>query len=665
MSFKRFELDDEFDLAAEFKQASAAAKRPFFDEDEFDLTAELAKAAAEAQLAAARTTADQLRLVKEKCLELSNDELMGDDDRLIIARHYGHGLGIAIRDAELSRYLAEAELSLHPLPSPRIKGERMDATPTPWAWEGLVMAGTSNLLVAPPKVGKSALMIGMIGAWWKGESSYLGHSFHGACPAVFIVGTDQPESDWLTLLRREGLVDAQDTLREPIEALWHTGAPLFLNAKGIALLAAHAANYPGALFLLDSYHACISPLGIDEAASDLDGPIRALNTALAPHKATLVVIHHTNKGVTGGNATSASRGSNSLPAAFSLTLLMNWLKQPAEGQTQSDYRVLLKTQGRAKGSAVLIELQDQGWISHGDGATAMQAEKLSEAADELQGRQADAFDYIAERWELGHFPVSGLELAAQLNLPGNKTNRCLQGLLRKGLIKQVGETEPSPQGGRPSNLYAPSVYTPKHPSLPPERVNSVPKVNNPSPVHARVKKEEGYSPFSSYSPISGGGTSPSWYTPDGGKSPQVGPPAGPPVGLAVERLVSGEWRHGWVIHDGSNPHAVTIARIGEPHYRIQNLRWELDLRPAPDSPFAQPLPLPRLGQPVEKLQAGTWQNGWVLHDVSNPLELIIERLDNPLVQFRAQRWGIDIRPCTASPSDGLKDGKPQPEPDWI
>jgi len=71
--------------------------------------------------------------------------------------------------------------------------------------------------------------------------------------------------------------------------------------------------------------------------------------------------------VAGGNATNASRGSNALPAAASLTILMNWFRQPAEGQTQQDHRVILKTQGRAKGSTLLIELHDDGWIHHGDG----------------------------------------------------------------------------------------------------------------------------------------------------------------------------------------------------------------------------------------------------------------------------------------------------------
>ena len=157
-----------------------------------------------------------------------------------------------LRDKEIQGYLIEARSNLSGAAKPRRKGERMDTSPTPWVWEGVIMAGTTNLLVAPPKVGKSALMIGMIGAWWRGEESYLGHQLHGKCPKVFIVGTDQPENDWFTILKREKLIDGDGELGGPIECLWHTGAPLHLNEKGIAELEVIASENPGAFFLLDS-----------------------------------------------------------------------------------------------------------------------------------------------------------------------------------------------------------------------------------------------------------------------------------------------------------------------------------------------------------------------------------------------------------------------------
>ena len=58
-----------------------------------------------------------------------------------------------------------------------------------------------------------------------------------------------------------------------------------------------------------------------------------------------MILHHTNKSVSGGSAISASRGSNALPAAASWCLLLNWLKQVPEGQTQTDFRVMVLGQG--------------------------------------------------------------------------------------------------------------------------------------------------------------------------------------------------------------------------------------------------------------------------------------------------------------------------------
>ncbi len=483
-------------------------------------------------------------------------------------------LGCPISERTAAIYLARARGEISGVTIPRMKGERMDTTPTPWAWEGVIMAGTFNLLVAPPKVGKSALMVGMIGAWWRGDATYLGQPLHGPCPKVFIVGTDQPENDWHTLFEREGLVAADGGLGGPVEMLWHTGAPLHLTAEGIAHLGSIAEQHPRSLFLVDSYHACISPLGVDEATSAFDGPARDLAHALAPHQATLAMIHHTNKSVAGGNATNASRGSNALPAAASLTILMNWFRQPAEGQTQQDHRVILKTQGRAKGSTLLIELHDDGWIHHGDGEAVLQGEALQEAADDLQGRSADVFDYINERWMIGQFPCTVAELARRFNLEANKMHRCLRTLNRKGLVHQVGQADTGAEGGRPAALFAPIN------PLPAEGQINVIKVKNPDDAltltHARTQELRGLSPLSRSYRGSGGG--------------EVNHPASEGLsplsdGDPVERFCGGEWSNGWVVHDASNPLSITISKLGTPTIQFRNQRPDLDIRSCRGSAF--------------------------------------------------------------------------------
>lgn len=527
---------------------------------------------------------------------------------------FAEDIGCPLTERNAAVILAKASGAIIGIHPPRLKGERMDTTPTPWVWEGVVMAGTLNLLVAPPKIGKSAIMVGMIAAWYRGESHYLGQPLHGECPPVFIIGTDQPENDWYTLFRREGLVDDQGNLGGPIEMLWHTGAPLHLTTEGIAYLGDIARSSPGALFLLDSYHACISPLGIDEATSAFDGPARDLSQVLAPHRATSVLVHHANKSVSGGTATNASRGSNALPAAASLTILMNWLKQPAEGQTQTDYRVVLKTQGRAKGTTILAQLHDHGWESLGDGATALQAEALAEAERELTGRQADIFDYIADRWSFGEFTVQVTELASHFNLERNKVHRCLSALIHKGLIRKAGEMPPTELGGRPSAFYAPALpgIGSGHTPLPPRGVANVTNRINPSdddpgqgdePVEnlTRVQERRGLSPFSPLSPPAGGG---GVYHP--GDKPGLSPPsdvinppeqpepstepetssdqAVPVPGMPVERLVNGNWFNGWVIKAVAGLHWITITKVGRPSMVQEPCRWLIDIRPC-SSPF--------------------------------------------------------------------------------
>ncbi len=487
--------------------------------------------------------------------QYANTVLCNETDdlrRSQLLRLYADEVGCPINEKTAAIVLSKAQGQIAGVSIPRKRGEKLDTTPTPWSWEGVIMSGTFNLLVAPPKVGKSALMVGMISAWFHGQEFYLGQKLHGACPKVYIIGTDQPESDWNTLFEREGLVNSDGELSGPIEMLWHTGAPLHLTDEGVKHLAEIAEENPGSFFLLDSYHACCAPLGLEEAASSFDGPARQLSEALAPHKATLAMIHHTNKSVSGGNATNASRGSNALPAAASLTILMNWFKQPAEGQTQSDHRVVLKTQGRAKGTTLLIELEDDGWVHHGDGESVLAAESMQEAADELQGRQADIFDYICERWSDGQFPVVASELADVAKCNASKVNRALRALEKKDLVRQDGQLDPLVSGGRPQLLWLPNIASPE-----------IGETRGKKPTTSRASHEiEGCSPFLHKAPGFRG-------------SSQAGVL---PPGTPVELRRGDAWSNGWVIANASKMDSIRAAKLGSPHITISSLRWELDVR---------------------------------------------------------------------------------------
>lgn len=457
-------------------------------------------------------------------------------------------IDLDVRDSDLKTFLAEAQAFVAPEGVGKKTGDKLDLTPIPWAWDGIIMQNRMNLLVAQPKVGKTGLLLEMISKWCQHDQQFLERDFHGECPSVVIVGTDQGEADWASMLRSVALVGDDGTILDPIKRIWTAADPLFFNEKGFKSLEDELEKHENCLVLVDSYHTCVSPLGYEDSGSTYANALAALLIATSKHQATCCVIHHANKG-TGFDVVSSSRGTTALTAIPSQLIHMAFMRP----EDQRDRRITLKTQGRAGNPVnLLIERQEHGWVSHGDGAAVEAAEQREELCNELSGRQADLYDYIQMRWELGCFAVAASEVAAEFNLPGNKANRYLLQLVRKGLIEECGKTEPGTQGGRPSTLYQPFL-----PSLP--GVGKTRKTGETPPL---VHEKWGFSPFSRLSHTSEGG---GFFTLS--------------KGTAVERLMpDGEWIGGWLISDGSNPDAVTIEKLGDPMLRIRNMRWDIDLR---------------------------------------------------------------------------------------
>ena len=286
-----------------------------------------------------------------------------------LAVWYVKKYGEKLRPSHTAQIVRDAALALQPRAGGLKEGDEIDTTEAEWLWEGMVMKGQFNLMVGAPKVGKSALITAMIGALARGDSELLGRPLTEECPPVILIGVDQPYSMWAQLLNREDLLQNRK-LQWPIKRLMAAGDGLMLDDEGLGRIQQMAEEHPGALIVLDSYDALVSPLGNEEASALFARPARALIDRLAPTGATWVVLHHTNKSVSGGSAISASRGSNALPAAASWCLLLNWLKQVAPGATQTDFRVMVSGQGRARGSVMLCQLTGEGsechWESLGD-----------------------------------------------------------------------------------------------------------------------------------------------------------------------------------------------------------------------------------------------------------------------------------------------------------
>jgi hypothetical protein len=323
---------------------------------------------------AAGSVADALDHLASKADELIEGEIP-HSQRIIHLREAAKEIEVSIRDAELIRLLADARRRKDGS-AVSVGSRQLDPTPIPWMVEGLLRAGCLNLLVAPPKVGKTSFALNMIRHWADGAATYLGQRILMPCPPVLLVGPDMPEPDWAVMLQHEGLL-ADLRLRAPLVDLFTAASTIKLDEEGIDMIATYAAAHPGLLVVCDSLKALASGLGISENDQEIDEPIRALVAALEPHGATILLIHHAGKGRIGEGPEIASRGSSSIPAAASLLVgLSKMIRQPGK---PADPRVVLKTSGRCgMPLELLIQRTDAGWISHGDAAQVEAAAAIAE-----------------------------------------------------------------------------------------------------------------------------------------------------------------------------------------------------------------------------------------------------------------------------------------------
>jgi hypothetical protein len=341
---------------------------------------------------------------------------------------------------------------------PLTPDQPLSLAPTPWLLVGIIMAGALNLIVALPKVGKTAWVLGFLGAWIHGQQTFLGCDLPATpCPPVLIIGTDQPENDWGRMLAQFGLLDHNRRMNARIIGLFTAGRPLHLDAEGIDRITGYAEQHPGLLVLIDSLHACISPLGLKEESAEVAEPVRDLMCALDPHGATVLLIHHASKGRANDGAVAASRGSTALPAVASQTISLTRLQTGSGGQPGSkERRLVIKTEGRGgMPQELLIERTDaEGWICHGDAATALEEQAREQARERLTDRQQSVMRLLIDRATAGEITTVS-DVVTALDLSRQRAQETLGALVQKRLAIKTVPTESTPDGGRPAATYKP------------------------------------------------------------------------------------------------------------------------------------------------------------------------------------------------------------------
>jgi len=451
-------------------------------------------------------------------------------------------LNYSISSTFAFRIICKAQGTKLGISEPVTSDLEIDITEDAMVWGEILMYQSWNLISALPKVGKSALIVGICGAVLNNETEFLGLPIKNRFDNLIIVGNDQSNKQWAKLFLREGLCQKTESNKIKIDrriALWPQGSGIQLNEEGIDLIVQQCKKRPNSLLLVDTLRSVTSQMGLDENKTEISSPIRKLQDATADLGVTGVMLHHTTKSVYGGNAVMASSGSAAIPAAFDQTILMNWLKQNAEQSTQTDKRIAISCMGRGASSSIVAELTDNKWISHGDGDAAIQAERLAEVEENLQGRQGDVYDLIINNAESDKY-TSTIDISNQLNITSNKALRTLKALERKGLIKQEG-VKNQDKKGRPIALFRPT------------RGNEL---------------SRGFNDFNDFN------DNKTLKTP---KTPSF---SSPTHGIEVQRLkADGEWQNGWVIANCTDPSDITIARMGSPHLTVPHYRWQINLRP--------------------------------------------------------------------------------------
>ena len=361
-------------------------------------------------------------------------------NRYIIAREYANDLKVKISAEELRLRVWDARKRVEGNNSDYSKSDIIQAPPHAWSWENLIMMSDTNLLSASPKVGKTTLIVEMLGKWSRNAEDFLGFKFTGKCPKIILIGTDMPNARWLPLLHKFGLAEKlTDTgykFLDPIIHYFSSDRPIHLDDQGLSKIADIVEKNPNCLLLLDSYSRCC-PHGIDEKSNYFSQPLMDLMEVTSPHNVTNIIIHHSGtEGATSNSAVRASRGHTSLPASVSQTMAMRWHNKEDD---LDDNRIILHTEGRGEQVHLVVEQLDYGFELKGTFAEVMQGQKLEKIISGLTERQQDVYQIMEEH--LIDF-ITPTELSKKVEFSDKeKTNldlcrRTLDQLVNKKLVEK-------------------------------------------------------------------------------------------------------------------------------------------------------------------------------------------------------------------------------------
>jgi len=388
-----------------------------------------------------KSDAESIRLfARQICL----DQNINPVDLSQFLKAYSKSLKTKFDNTYIDNILREALLSAKGVGDPLTPCDVLKIEPTPWLWDSLLIKGALNLVVAQPKTGKTSLMLAFLAALLRPDESFLGKLIYGGPYKVVIIGTDQPTTDWIRMLREVDLITLDSRLHPSILALYTASHCLYFDEKGLEQIERHARDGTQVIYLFDSLAACTAPLGYDENSQAIAVPICQLMGRLAPYGSTSILVHHSGKSVTADSPTAVSRGSSAIPATASQIIS---LRREAFNQSQSEAgtdRITLETQGRAgQPIKIVIQRMKDGWINLGDEKRITKSLQRESLIADLNDRQRAVLELVEKRWQVSEYTTSSQALEAlSILFEGCNRDRSVRAVFDQLRVKRLLESIP-------------------------------------------------------------------------------------------------------------------------------------------------------------------------------------------------------------------------------
>ena len=315
-----------------------------------------------------------------------------------------------------------------------IAPRKLKVVPQRWLIEGILPKHQQTMLVAREKLGKTTLLLWFVFLAEAGVKTYLGKKVTQKRIKTYIVGTDQPETNWGEMLQRVGFTGEIGGEDHPIRYLSTMEEEIVLTPDSIEQLRdmIRADLQPGeeGLLIVDSFDACIRAIGYEEKDAAISDPLRQLVSAFEGMPVTQVILHHERKDAERGvDAFKALRGHGSIGSTVSSGIRLEAVNPES---VDSSIAMRIKNRSSAEFSLLLERNYDSSFSCTGDASEALQARVIREKEESLVKAQKDALEFIRQATAYGE-KVSAAELA---DAPGI-VDPSLDGRARNDRARQI------------------------------------------------------------------------------------------------------------------------------------------------------------------------------------------------------------------------------------